>query len=140
MTKRTYSDFELNLLRERIKENPLCRENTKEGREYDLINPFFEAAYYMVNGVGYKNIVVKTSNGLVVEATKDTIRHRQSESKIVEIAKFDPHSPEYLIGKPFFVNIAHALSYFIHDALSHNQSVDVRFNIPSPFVDEDYQI
>jgi hypothetical protein len=128
---------EIENTREKLKENPLYRENRRVGMNYDTGEPFREAAFYLVHG-HYKNIVVRTSAGRVIEATSKYIKFRNiddSEPMLVEEFNPDPNS-SYPYSAPFYTKVSSNLSHLVTLALSRLESVTIETNVSSPFKEE----
>jgi hypothetical protein len=128
---------EIENTREKLKENPLYRENRRVGINYDTGEPFREAAFYLVHG-HYKNIVVRTSAGRVIEATSKYIKFRNiddSEPMLVEEFNPDPNSG-YPYSAPFYTKVSSNLSNLVTLALSRLESVTIEMNVASPFKED----
>lgn len=125
---------EVDTIREALKRDPLYRENLRTGFDYDTGDPFRDFAYHLVNGYHKENIVLKTSGGLIFEATSKQMMYKNKESDKIELLeRFDPTKSIYPIEAPYFTKIARALSTCIHNALSKRESITLETNVENPF-------
>ncbi|MEI6849942.1 MAG: hypothetical protein WCK29_02805 [archaeon] len=134
--KRKLRDKDIARNREGLKINPLYRETMSEGLIYDSGDPYREFAYHMVNGHSPRNIVLRTSRGLVVEATPKKVRYRNKNRESINTSlEFNPNAPTYVLEAPYFIKVASVLSHFTRIALSNLENVSLELDVKDPFGD-----
>jgi len=123
-------------VRKKLTEDPLYRErDRREGSFYDHGEPFKDLAHHLVYMQSRKmNIVVKTSEGLIAEATPTELRLRRPGEKNYEVIK--RLNPQDLISPPFHVQLSCALACYLEDGLKKGYKVEIETNVHSPFLSE----